>query len=133
MLLFNPYGGNSLCFILFKNILSDVDVGSLSDMSSWEYVSRNQAIVLVEPFELSSVSHDSSYVVRAAVSVFAAPVISNISRIPDPWVDFRAERRRAEIELKTTGKILGYKALLAGSNKLVWISHYDIEELKKQQ
>lgn len=172
MLLFNPYQDSLLSFRPVE--------GNEISFSSLTYLKKDQAIVVVEPFDLtemalSLVATGSRWSARsaamaeaataipaargrstrlaaaaapvarraaaaaaraAAVSVAAAtPVAAGDASATVAWMawkEYDMAVAKAKDKFVTTGKIEGFKALIVGSNQLVWISQFDVAELEKE-
>lgn len=101
---------------------------------SWVVVGLEQSFVIVEPFDLTARTWVAEAAPMGATTAAAAAITASSARAAwMPAAKYDHDFSKALWEYKETGKIKGYMVLIVDSGKLVWMSHYDIEALKKRQ
>lgn len=124
-------------------------------IDSWIRLNKNNHFVIVEPFDFKSSSSATGQqrAAQAAAAVMLALVRAAEAQameaqampaawsrtapaaraVVSSWKQYNLTLTKAQSEQEKSGLIKGVKALLVGESVLVWISHYDLEELEKRQ
>lgn len=139
MLLFNPFEDNVLSFCLIEKDNINID--------KWASLSKGQSIVLVEAFDLTKFLTDQGAMVSAMDSPKAAVAIATqvpIAHTHPSSASSDSEEVHKLVMAKcgesidsTKNKLhadrmlRGFKALLVGTNQIVWISSDDALDLEK--
>lgn len=136
MLLFNPYEEDySLGFRSIKN-------DTMIDFDSWVYLRKEQAVVVFGSFNLTPTNIKWQGLAEPVVGgeCYASwlGAVSSVSSVNWGALLKRAGSAPPDVVANATkeydikGKIAGYKALLVGYNKVIWISHHHLFFLDKE-
>jgi hypothetical protein len=147
MLLFDSYDE---CFLYFRPIKSNKVA-----FDEWIEIKKDQSIIVLEEHDLTVAATKAAWApawwstaaaagalrVAAARSVATAAggpawvPAAGAARVawvaPATWMKYNQTIEKVNQEIARTDKIKGYSALVV--DKLVWISHYDVDALKESQ